>query len=511
VIFPPDRPARPSLASGVGRTSLLLVPVALASRGAAFLIPIAIAAWYGVGPVTDAWYWALAFPTFALVLASTSLGTAATPALSRLRSAAPTQVPGFVGGLLVWAALASLALGTLVCLAAGPMLPRITDFTPSTVALAQRFLWELLPFMVLTTAGAVLRVGCEVHGRFFEVALTPVIRASTVIGLTWALLGRLGPHALPWGLVAGEAVQAAFYAAVLWFRDGIRPTLTTRLDPAVRGVVADLAPILGGEVLVALNLVIDKGFAATLNTGSVATLEYADRARVIPQTLLESTLVMVAYATWSNLFATGQAPKARRSVIRSLQWVIALASPVLAGMFIGRTVLVSLLFERGAFTGTDTIATASLLGWYLPGVLPNLLGILAVRAHVMERNLRLVFVLGCASMLVNTALNALFIGPLGLTGLALATTLDMLLIPTLYLVLLSRSFGPSGLGLGGKGWQQSIGLALLAGLTAVCVELGPGPPTHLLDPVLWIAAVVCLGLLGVGWRLTGPSTSSAPD
>ena len=487
----------------VGWTSVVLVPIALASRGAAFLVPLVIAMWFGVGDITDAWYWALAFPTFALVLASTSLGTAATPAMARVRASDPGRLPRFVGGLLSWTTIGSGALGLLICLAAPAALPLVTAFSAETQSLAGAFLWELLPFMVLTSAGAVLRVACEVHGRFRIVAVTPLVRASVVIGTTGALLGPLGPHALPWGLVAGELVQLVWWGG--WLRHaGVRIRPDLRLDPAVRQVGRDLAPILGGEVLVALNLVVDKAFAGTLDSGSVATLEYADRARVIPQTLLESTLVMVAYATWSNLRAAGRLREARRAVDQALRWTLALSAAPVAGMFIGRFVLVSLLYERGAFTPADTAATAGVLAWDLPGVLPNLLGILAVRAHVVERNLHLVFGLGFASLVANAALNAALVGPMGLEGLALATTMNMLLVPGIYLLFLRRHLDSRA-----REWAVVLGVSAAAAGVALAVEFGPGAPTSLLDPVLWVAAAACLGLLGLAWRVTRPPVGGA--
>ncbi len=480
----------------VGRTALVLVPIALASRGAAFLVPLVIAMWFGVGDITDAWYWALAFPTFALVLASTALGTAATPAMARVRAEAPERLPAFLGGLLVWTAIGSALAGALICVAAPWALPSVTAFPPETRALAAGFLWELLPFMVLTSAGAVLRVACEVHGRFTVVAVTPLVRATTVIATTWALLGPIGAHALPWGLVAGEVVQGLWWAAWL-LATGVRIRPSLRLDPAVAQVGRDLAPILGGEVLVALNLVVDKAFAGMLPSGSVATLEYADRARVIPQTLLESTLVMVAYATWSNLRAAGRTGEARRAVDQALRWTLALAAPPVAGMFIGRMVLVGLLYERGAFTAADTAATASVLAWYLPGVLPNLLGILAVRAHVVERNLRLVLVLGVTSLTANAVFNTLLFRPMGLEGLALATTLNMALVPGLYLWFLRDRIDSRA-----REWAAALGVVAAAAAVALVVEFGPGPPRSLLEPSLWIAAVACFGLLGLAWRVT---------
>lgn len=498
--MPADRPTD----AAVGRTSLFLVPIALLSRGAAFAVPLAIARWFGAAEVTDAWYWALAFPTFALVLASSSLGAAAVPALAKVRAEDPNRLGPFLGGLLGWTAMGSALFGLLICLSARPLLPLVTNFSAETAHLASVYLWELLPFMVLTSAGAVLRVACEVHQRFLAVAITPLLRAAVVIVATYLLLEPIGAHALPWGLVLGELVQVVFWRVVLW-RQRVPVAVGLALDPAVKSVGRDLAPILGGEVLVALNLVVDKAFAAFLPTGSVALLEFADRARVIPQTLLESTLLMVAYATWSHLRAAGRMGEARAAIDQALRWVLALAAPPLAGMFIGRTVLVSLLYEGGAFTPADTAATASALAWYLPGVLPNLLGILAVRAHVVERNLRLIFVLGMVSVVANGVFNILLMGSMGLDGLALATTLNMLLVPLLYLWFLRDR-----LELSPRKWFKALGIGVAAAGVAVAVEVGTGAPTHLGEPVLWVAAVACFGLLALAWKVTAPPKTDAP-
>lgn len=487
---------------GIGRTSLLLVPVALASRGAAFLVPLAVAAWFGIGAITDAWFWALAFPTFSLVLAGTALGTTATPPMAEIREQAPERLPAFIGGLMVWSGLFALGLGILMCLLAPSYLARFSEFNDATADLAVVFLWELVPFAVLTTSGTVLRVGCEVGGKFYGVAVTPVFRAAVVLLVTALTLSSLGPHALALGLVVGELVQFIWWGWLLR-QTGVRPQPTMVIDPAVRQVGRDLAPILGGEMLVALNLIVDKGFAAMLPEGSVSTLEYADRARVIPQTLLQSSLAMVAFAAWSNLRAQGDLDKARAAVDQALRWTLALSTPVLAGMFIGRLVLTQVLFERGAFTPEDTAVTASVLGWYLPGILPNLLGILAVRAHVVERNLPIIFWLGVVSVLCNAALNAVLMRSMGLEGLALSTTLNMLVVPALYLVALRPYVRPDA-----RGWLLAGTVSALGIATAITVEVVFGAPTHLLDPVLWAAAAVCFSLLGIGWRVTTrPQTS----
>lgn len=460
--------------------------------------------WFGVGPVTDAWYWALAFPTFALVLASSALGTAATPPIANTVQQAPERLAAVVGGLFTWTGLGAGLAGLLICLSAPTLLPLLTDFDAPTRDLTSLFLWELLPFMVLVSAGSVLRVTCEIHQRFFMVAATPFLRATVVIAATWLLRTPLGPHALPWGLVAGELAQILLWSTIL-YRRGLRLKLRPYVDPTIRAVARDLAPILAGEVLVALNLIVDKAFAAHLPSGSVATLEYADRARVIPQTLLESTLLMVAYASWSHLRAAGRIEQSRRAVDQALRWTLALAAPCLAGMFIGRHALVALLYERGAFTPADSAHTAAVLGWYLPGLLPTLLGILAVRAHVLERNLRLVFLLGAVSVFGNALLNAIWMGPLGLEGLALSTTLNMTLVPLLYLWTLRKQIPMQWLR-----WATPIGLTILSIAVATVAEVTTGPPTTVTDWTLWAWSLPCILLLALGAAATRTPDRQSP-
>ena len=202
-----------------------------------FLVPMAVALWFGVGPVTDAWYWALALPTFALVLAGFELATTATPVLARLRSAEPARVQSVLGALLTWSVLGVLLAGTLPrCCGGADSCPLSRTSIPATVALARQLLWELLPAMGLVAAGAGLRSACEVQiGNFRAVALGPLVRAGVIIGSTWVLLVPLGPHALPAGLAAGEGAQVLAWAFALWVKARIRPQEAFACHPRCAG------------------------------------------------------------------------------------------------------------------------------------------------------------------------------------------------------------------------------------------------------------------------------------
>jgi putative peptidoglycan lipid II flippase len=284
----------------------------------------------------------------------------------------------------------------------------------------------------------------------------------------------------------------------------VRPRFSA--DAAIREGARRVAPILAGETCVALNMVVDVGFAATLLGGSVSLIQYADRARVIPQTLLASSLLVVAYAAWSHLWAQKEEAAFRTAVDQALRWVAALSAPVLAGMFIGRELLIALLFERGAFEASFTHDVAQLLAWYLPGIWPNLLGILLMRAHVIEGRLKLVMGLGILSATTNVLLNTVLMSRMGLEGVALATTLNMFLIPGLFGVAFWPSWRSS---FRMRSWAVVFGVVLSSMAVVFAVERSGGPPLAWSDGRLWMAAVCCFAILGVAYRWTNaPSERS---
>ncbi len=483
----------------VGRTALSLVPLALLSRGSAFGVTIALALWFGVDRATDAYFYAVAFPVFALALFSNAIGIALTPALAEALAKNPDAAARVTGAACTAGLLLGAGMGLAVCLGLPPLLPTLTRFDPWTLQVTERFLWELWPYMALTPVTTALRVGCEVRGAFRMATLSPAVRAVATILGTWWLLEPLGPDAMPLGLVCGEVAQLIWNWAVL-ARQGLWVLPCLAWGNHLGRVVQDAVPILGAEIMVASNLVVDKLFAGAMAPGTVAILEYADRARVIPRVLLASTLMPVAYAAWSHMRARGEGDFGE-AVDQSLRWVGALAAPVLAGMFIARVPLVHWMFERGAFTAQDTWDTAQVLRWYLPGVWPMMLGLLALRAHVLQRRVWLLFGLGLWSAVHNACWNLALIPSMGLEGIALATTLNMILVPGLFLWQLRKDLAGAATW---RNWRPVLGLVLASAAVAATLEWVWGPPMNLLSPQVLVGAAACLTFLALGFRMTHP-------
>ena len=123
------------------------------------------------------------------------------------------------------------------------------------------------------------------------------------------------------------------------------------------------------------------------------------------------------------------------------------------------------------------------LGGYLLGVIPNLLAILLVRIHVLQRHFGHIFVLGMASLTSMPCSNWLLIPIYGLVGIALSTSITITLIALCYGIRLPESIRPTGWRVGWASFASSV-------LTAIAVEGYAGPHNCGTDTCGWRRSVV---------------------
>ncbi|NIT77006.1 MAG: murein biosynthesis integral membrane protein MurJ, partial [Thermoplasmata archaeon] len=140
--------------------------------------------------------------------------------------------------------------------------------------------------------------------------------------------------------------------------------------------------------------------------------------------------------------------------------------PAIAGLYaIGRPTI-ALLFQHGRFLPEDTVRTFYALGFYLIGMIGYGLVYLLTRAFYALRDTRTPVLIGTAAVAVNVVLDYALVGPLGVGGLALATSVAglvnmLLLIHSLEQRLERRLIRP----LAGELLKMALGAGLMGILT----------------------------------------------
>jgi putative peptidoglycan lipid II flippase len=288
------------------------------------------------------------------------------------------------------------------------------------------------------------------------------------------------------GILLGGLLQLAVQLPSLW-RVGFRyvPTLALR-DPALAQVLRLMGPATIGAAAVQMNVFVNNNFASFLGNGPVSWLNVAFRLMQLPIGLFGVAIGTVTLPLISRHAARGDADAMRTSIRQALELVALLCLPAAAGLAWFGVPVVGLIYEHGRFTAADTAASAQALAGYAVG-LAGYAGIKVLAPAFFALNdARTPMRVSLLSIVVNFALNWLFVRVLGFgaLGLALSTSAVALANFGILLFVLRQRLGPLGGGIGGTLVRIAVATALMV-LAALAVDatLAGWTPQHL-APVL---------------------------
>jgi putative peptidoglycan lipid II flippase len=383
------------------------------------------------------------------------------------------------------------------------------DLDTALKELTVSLLRVLLISPVIFGASGLLMGILNTHQKFLLPALaSSMLWVGMIIGII-LFVPRWGIYGLAWGAVLGAMLHL-----VIQLPDLLRlkvkhyfPTLGLHL-PAVREVARLMGPRLLGVAVVQINFVVNTILATAQSEGSLTAINTAWMVVTMPQAVIAQAIAIASLPTFSALVARGHIPEMRSTLAATLRGVIFLSLPASLGLILLRKPVITLLFQRGAFTAESTELVAWALLWYAAGLVGHSLVEILARAFYAQHDTRTPVFVGAVVMGLNVvfsvAFSALFarLGWMPHGGLALANSLATALEATGLLVLMRRRLG----GLDGMntlcGVLQAIGAAL-----AMCLGIGlwlryTGDRSVLLVSVggvalggaIYIAALLALGV-----------------
>jgi putative peptidoglycan lipid II flippase len=345
---------------------------------------------------------------------------------------------------------------------------------PGKLELTTHLTRLMLPFLT-TVAVAVAMMGMlNSLNRFFVPSVSPAMFNVATILCAVALVDAMPRWGLPpiTAIAIGTLLGGLGQAAVQWpalRREGFRyhPILDFR-DPELRHVLRMMVPGTLGVAAVNINVLVNTLLATQQEQGAVSWLGYAFRLMYLPIGLFGVSIATAALPEVSRQAAVGDAAAMRRTVAGALRLMLMLNVPATIGLMVLADPIVALLYERGAFTPTDTAATAAALMFYAPGLLGYSLVKIASPAFYSLRDSRTPVAVSVASVGVNLALNLWLVQVLGYRGLALGTALSALFNAVTLLWLLRGRLG----GLEGRALAASVGKILVASAVMAAVARG---------------------------------------
>lgn len=402
-------------------TASFSVVVKLVSLGSTLLI----ASIFGTGDDLEAYFIAFLVPSFLFQVISGSFSSAMIPTyvqVTEQRGAAQAQ---FLFSRVVFFAIGILCLVSVASAIAFPYIVPLlgTGFRPTKIALTQSMFYLLLPVVVFKGVSTVFASVLHSHKRFSLVAFAPIVLpvTSIVVILAWTeSITRV--YAVALGTVIGMVVELVVLGCGL-HRIGVRiaPHWRQR-SSAIGQVMAQYLPMVAGATLMGGTTFVDQSMAASLQSGSVASLNYGGRFVGVILHIAAGGIGAAVLPFFSNLVESEDWAQLRRLLLFYSKRLLLWASVVSIVLVILSDPIVGLVLERGMFSEEDTAIVGRVQAAYALQIPFYICGILFVRVISSMIANQILLVVSSVNLLMNVVLNYLFMRMWGVVGIALSTS-----------------------------------------------------------------------------------------
>ena len=377
---------------------------------------------------------------------------------------------------------------------------------PVQEVLTVKLLRTMLPAVVIFGLSGLVMGILNAHQIFLIPAIAPAMYSLGMILGTILLPEAWGIQRLAVGVVAGAVMHLLVQLPrLLRLKERAYHLYLGLRDKAVLEVFRLMGPRLLGVAVVQLNFIVNTIIALSQPEGSVTAITLAFSLMLMPQMAVAQSAAIASLPTFSAQVALGKFDEMRRSLASTLRAVLLLAIPATVGLILLRTPLVSLLYQRGAFTERSTQLVAWALLWYALGLVGHSLVEILSRAFYALHDTRTPVIVGVGAMGLNIGFSlwfsALFsqVGWMPHGGLALANSLATALESVLLIFLMRKRLQ----GLEGGSIWRGVGISLVGtGLMAAAVVVwqvivGEGSRLLSIFGAMSLGLVVYVGLLWV--------------
>ena len=178
-----------------------------------------------------------------------------------------------------------------------------------------------------------------------------------------------------------------------------------------------------------------------LRSGSAAALYYSERLFEFPQGLIGLAIAMSIYPLLASHAARKNYKAMSEDLTLGMRIQFMLSIPAGCGLMLLSESLVSLFFQRGAFTSSDAARTADMVFWFGTGIWAFCALPIIVRAFYAMEDVSTPCRLGIIGLLFNIVLGLLLIFPMKEQGLALAISLTAAMQSLVLLYIFTQKHG----------------------------------------------------------------------
>ena len=282
--------------------------------------------------------------------------------------------------------------------------------------------YYLSPCLIIWGLNALLSGILNIFDEFKHSSIYPVLTSIIMLACLFGFKDLLEEKVLAVGMLLGSLAELLFLLVVCFKRNIIKIVKPDFESKNTKLMLKEFPARIASSLLSGLIPITDQYFAAKLAVGSIAALNYGYKVPAFISTISIVALGNVLLPYFSSLLIENKAFAYDRLyyILKLVFGGVLLAVIPLA---IASHFITELIYERGAFTTSDTDIVSSIQIVYFAALPFSICTDVIVRFITSINKNRFLAYLSAINLVLNVILNYIFIKIYGVIGVAICTTI----------------------------------------------------------------------------------------
>lgn len=293
--------------------------------------------------------------------------------------------------------------------------------TESYYALIKTQFYYVIPCMIFWGLSSMLNGLLTIYDEFTFSSMNTIFTPISIMICIFFFKEELGNTVLAKGTLIGSIFNFLFLLIISLNKKIIKLGVPDFVSKNIKELFIQLPAKLSANILTGINPIVDQYFAAQLIIGSIAALNYGVKIPMFAIGLVTLALGSVLLPYFSKKVLENR-EKAFLELKRILKYLLIGSSLVAVVLIVISSPLISLVFERNAFTSDDTVIVSGIQQLYLIQIPAYITTIIMVRFLESINKNRFMVLAAVICLILNIIFNYVLIQYIGVYGLALATS-----------------------------------------------------------------------------------------
>ena len=197
-------------------------------------------------------------------------------------------------------------------------------------------------------------------------------------------------------------------------------------------------PIIITTAIADLNTIIDRQFSSWIMVGGISYLSYSSRTINAFRTALFIPVITVLFPNFSKKVTQDKIDEVSNTATNSLSILTIISIPLTVMLMYFSKDIITLIFQRGAFDTNSTMITSICLKYYAIGLFGYAVLAITSKLYHSLTNTKTPMYISLLGLTINIILNALLYKRVGISGLAISTSVSTIIMAILQYILLIK-------------------------------------------------------------------------